>query len=160
MALPSFFPHIIALLPRTEIKTAIIDELWLFTMDGLPIVSLLQGGNVSIKGGSSIDPTLLGALLSAIKTVSQHLIKDGELNAFSVGSYKYSLVNCMKDHIMVVGRSTVSVKDKDLKKLFITIIGFFEGMYTLEEITNWNGDITLFNNYRDKLELYFKMSDL
>ena len=35
-----------------------------------------------------------------------------------------------------------------------------DDMFSLEDINNWDGDVSFFDKFKDKVDLYFKMADL
>ena len=40
------------------------------------------------------------------------------------------------------------------------IINFFEDMYTIEDIKSWDGKVSYFDKFKDKLQLYFDVSQI
>lgn len=129
----------------------LLDELWVFSRAGVPIVDFSKEERV--------DKTFLGFFISAIKTFSRS-VSGRELKAFNIGSNKYSCIHCLKDEIVLVCRSPLDVNKKKIQKVCSVIGKMFEKMFSIEEITNWNGDIDFFNEFKHKLDLYFRMSDI
>ncbi|MFX1345916.1 MAG: hypothetical protein ACFFAI_12475 [Promethearchaeota archaeon] len=128
-----------------------LDELWVFSKAGVPIVDFSKEENV--------DKTFLGFFISAIKTFSKK-VSGRELKGFRIGNNKYSCIHCMADEIVLVCRSPLDVNKKKIQKVCSVVGKMFEKMFSIDEITNWNGDIDLFNEFQHKLDLYFRMSDI
>ncbi len=129
----------------------LLDELWVFSRAGVPLVEFGKEGKV--------DKALLGCFISAIQSFSQQT-SGKKIKSFNVGKNKFTCAPCFQDNIILVCRSPLEVKMKDLLKICEIISKLFEGMFNLEEITQWNGDLSLFDKFKNKLDLYFKMGDL
>ena len=139
----------------------IVEELWIFTRDGVPIFEIIHSKDSKHdKHGGKMDNVLLGGFVSAIKSLSQGLSGNAGLNSFSFGKDKYIITTCLKDKIMIVSKSNADIQDKKIKKFFKIITKFFEDLYNVDEVLNWNGDAEFFKRYKDKLEMYLKMSSL
>ena len=129
----------------------LLDELWVFTRGGVPIVDFSKEDHV--------DKTFLGFFISAIKTFSKK-ISGRELKGFNIGNNKYSCIHCMKDEIVLVCRSPLEVNKKKIQKVCSVIGKMFEKMFSIDVISNWSGDLDFFNEFHHKLDLYFRMSDI
>lgn len=129
----------------------LLDELWVFTRGGVPIVDFSKEDHV--------DKTFLGFFISAIKTFSKK-ISGRELKGFNIGNNKYSCIHCMKDEIVLVCRSPLEVNKKKIQKVCSVIGKMFEKMFFIDDISNWSGDLDFFNEFQHKLDLYFRMSDI
>jgi len=129
----------------------LLDELWVFSRAGVPIVDFSKEG--------SVDKTFLGFFISAIKTFSQ-AASGRELKAFSIGQKKYSCIHCMDDQIILVCRSPLYVDKKKIKKICKVIGKMFEDMFKIDDIEKWDGDLSFFNTFKHKIDLYFRMADL
>ena len=68
----------------------------------------------------------------------------------------------LKDNIYLVGKCNLKVKDKVVRKIFEIFSQFFEELYTVDEIMShkWDDDLTFFDIFKDRVDLYFKMSNL
>ena len=53
-----------------------------------------------------------------------------------------------------------TVKDKKIKKMFKLIADFFEDLYSFDDIVSWNGDPSIFDKFKDRIDVYFEMYDL
>ena len=129
----------------------LLDELWIFSRSGVPIVEFSKKGTV--------DKTFLGFFISAIKTFSQQ-VSGRELKGFNVGKNKYSCIHCMDNEMVLVCRSPLDVNRKQINKICDVIGKMFEELFSIQDLDNWDGDLAFFDNFRHKLDLYFKMGDL
>ncbi|MHA1273928.1 MAG: hypothetical protein ACTSQS_10890 [Promethearchaeota archaeon] len=130
---------------------SIIQEVWIFTKDGIPIVEYCKE--------DCINESLLGGFLSAIKTFSKEISGEG-IESFTMNEYKFIIHTCCNNHALVVCRAPIDIKDKKVEN-FCKIIGkMFEESYTPEELKKWSGDCSHFDNFKNKLENYFKLANL
>ena len=66
----------------------------------------------------------------------------------------------MKDKIILVCRSPLYIDKKKIGKICNVIGKMFQDMFSIEDIEKWDGDISFFNTFKTKLDLYFRMADL
>ena len=131
--------------------SSIIKDLWIFSRDGIPIVEVFNN--------SKVDSLLLGAFLSALESFSLE-VTGADIRSFSFGDNKFILTSFLKGNIYLVSRCDIKVKTKKVMKVFEIITEFFEESYTINDIENWDGDLSLFDRFKDRIELYFQMSEL
>jgi hypothetical protein len=130
---------------------SILDEIWIFSKDGIPIVDFARIGGV--------DKSMLGSFISAIKVFVNEVSK-GQLRSINVGNDKYTFTTCIQNEVILVCKSPIDIKDKAIQKITKFIANIFDDMFSLEDITNWDGDVSFFDKFKDKVDLYFKMADL
>jgi hypothetical protein len=106
----------------------------------------------------SIDKPLSNFFL-VLKNVMKE-ISDHKLQSFKLGSDQYTCVSCCDDHLILISKTPPSIKEKHIAKLFKVIGEMVENLYSSEDIRNWNGDVSFFNDLNTKLEIYFNLSDL
>ena len=130
-----------------------IENLWIFSKEGIPIVEIFHN--------TELDSSLLGSFLAAIDDFSKK-IGASDLKSVNIGVGKFILTSCLKDNIYLVGKCNVKVKDKVVRKIFKIFTQFFEELYTVDEILShkWDNDVTFFDIFKDRIELYFQMSEL
>lgn len=128
-----------------------IEDLWIFNKDGTPMVEVLN--NVKV------DAALFGPFLSAIGSFSEHL-SGKALKSFSLENYKFTILPCMDSRVVLVARCKTDIKEKTLAKTLNILKDFFENMYTSEEVLNWDGDVSTFSKFKDRIDLYIKMAQL
>jgi len=130
---------------------SLLDEIWIFSKDGIPIVDFARIG--------SVDKSMLGSFISAIKTFVREISK-GQLKSINVGNDKYTFTSCVQNEVILVCKSPLEVKDKKIQKICKLIADIFDDMFSLDDINNWDGETSFFDKFKDKIDLYFKMADL
>ena len=128
-----------------------IDDLWIFKKDGVPLVEVLNN--------AKMDSSLLGIILTSLKSFSEE-VNGKSLESLTIGNKKFTIIASLKNDIFIVGRTEIKVKDRKIMKSLEIIKEFFEDMYNINDIYEWNGDVSLFKKFKDKIELYFEMLDL
>lgn len=129
----------------------IFQELWIFSREGIPLADFCED--------DVMDKNLLGPFLSAIKSYAHKLTK-AELQSFTIGNFKFTCISALNGKVFLTGRTPSKTKDKTLKKACSIICKIFEDMYDPSGIENWDGDLSFFDRFKDKLDLYFKVSSL
>ncbi|MFX1410362.1 MAG: hypothetical protein ACFFA6_08415 [Promethearchaeota archaeon] len=130
---------------------SLLDEIWIFSKDGIPIVDFARIG--------SVDKSMLGSFISAIKTFVREISK-GQLKSINVGNDKYTFTSCVQNEVILACKSPIEVKDKKIQKICRLIADIFDDMFSLDDINTWDGDTSFFDKFKDKIALYFKMADL
>lgn len=138
-------------MPKNSKMSSVLEELWIFSRAGIPIVE--------ISKDTRLDKFLMGSFISAIKIYSQHLSEEG-LNCFILENHKFILKSMMDGNAILVCRTDVNMKDKKIDKQCDVIARIFEELYKPEDVKNWDGTLSYFDEFKEKLELYFKMSNL
>ena len=131
--------------------SSIIKELWIFSNAGIPIVE--------ISKDTGLNKYLMGSFISAIKSYAQHL-SEKRLNSFILENYKFILKSVLDNNAILVCMCDVNIKDKKIHKQCDVIARIFEEIYKPDDIKNWDGEVSYFDRFKEKLELYFKMSNL
>ncbi len=130
---------------------SILKELWIFSKEGIPLTQFCEE--------DSLDETLIGGFISAIKSYTQQLA-DGGLQSFKMVDDKFTLMPTLQGNVILVCRSSSKTKEKKVQQICEVICKIFEDLYDVNDLKNWNGDLSLFDKFRDRLDLYFKMSNL
>ncbi len=138
-------------MPKNSKMSSVLEELWIFSRAGIPIVEFSKD--------TGLDKFLMGSFISAIKLYSQHLSEEG-LNCFILENHKFILKSMMDGNAILVCRTDVNMKDKKIDKQCDVIARIFEELYKPEDVKNWDGTLSYFDEFKEKLELYFKMSNL
>jgi len=132
--------------------SSIIKELWIFSKEGIPIIE--------ITDDTKLDKYLMGSFISAIKTYSQHLSEKGGLNCFIMENCKFTVKSALYGNSILVCKTESDIKEKKITKICNVIVRIFEELYDVDDLKNWNGDLAFFDKFKEKIELYFKMSNL
>ena len=129
----------------------IVEELWIFSSNGIPLIEIFKN--------TQIDNVLIGGFLSAMKSFAKE-VSGKSLNSFTFGNNKFYIASSLEEHIFLVGKYDAKVKEKKIQKVMEIIINFFEDMYTIKDIEDWDGKVSYFDKFKDKLKLYFDVSQV
>ena len=125
----------------------IIEEIWLFTRDGLPIAEFCSN--------ASLDRSIVGGLVSAIKSVSQTLTTKG-LQGLILEDNKIVFFSALQGTVIMVCRTNSKVKDKKIDKIGSDVIKILEDLYEPDDILNWNGTVKFFDKFKERLKSELK----
>lgn len=127
--------------------TKIFEELWIFTNGGLPILEFSQN---EVK-----DRRMIGAFLTAIKAFSTQFSPKG-LQNLTLEKDRVTFISALQDNVMIVCRTNSNVKMKKINAAIVYILKMFEGLYTINDVVTWDGDITFFNEFKERLFNYLE----
>ena len=128
----------------------ISDDIWIFSKEGY--------GMVNFNDQEQLSEDLLGSFVKTIKDFGQ--LSGTDLRSVTLNNLKYTCMSCCENHAFIVYRTRSSVKDKKIAKSCLLVKDLLEDMYEMDEIINWKGDPSYFDNFKRKLDLYFKMCNL
>ncbi len=126
---------------------SIIRDFWLFSKDGLPIAEF--------TGEQTLDKSIIGGLVSAIKIYSQQITSKG-LQSLLLEDNKFTFLSVLQGNAILVLRTSSKIKDKKIQKVCNSIAKMFEELYDADDIIKWDGDVTFFDKFRAKLDNYIK----
>ncbi|MHA1148311.1 MAG: hypothetical protein ACTSR8_08700 [Promethearchaeota archaeon] len=130
----------------------LIDELWILSIDGRPLVNFCKEG--------IMDESLICCFFSAITAFSYELAGKEGLKSITLQEYKFTYSPCCDGKALLVCKSNADVKDKKIYKICKIIKNILEDLHSGESINNWDGDLSYFEEFKNRLNLYFKMSNL
>ena len=128
-----------------------LKELWILTRDGLPLVCFTEEGADS--------ENLVCGFISALQSFCNELTSD-DLRIIQLQDEKITMSTCLDETALIVCKTTGKIKEKKIQKMTNMIKNMFEKMYKAEDLKDWNGDLSLFDNFRNRISLYFKLVDL
>jgi hypothetical protein len=102
----------------------------------------------------SIDEQLFGALMSALNSFAEELAKGG-LSSFELSNKRFTILKRDKFHF--VATSDKKVKNKKLAQELQLISDKFFELYCLV-LDNWDGEISLFENFGKEIEDSLEMT--
>ena len=126
---------------------SIIKEFWLFSKGGLPIVEF--------SGEQTLDKSIIGGIVSAIKIFSQQLSSKG-LQSLLLEKDKFTFISSHEGNAILVCRTSSKIKNKKIQKLCKEIVGIFEELYGADAIISWDGDVKYFDKFKENLKKFFK----
>ncbi len=128
-----------------------IEAIWIFTKDGIPLIAF--------SGKKGVNSALMGGFLSALKGFSTTMT-GGNFSSFTSSGSLFTLVPCNNDNVLIFCRSPLKTKEKKILNVCRSISNMFESCIGNLDFTNWNGEISVFDDFKRHLKLYFKMSNL
>jgi len=126
---------------------SIIRDFWLFSKDGLPIAEF--------TGEQTLDKSIIGGIVSAIKIYSQQITSKG-LQSLLLEDNKFTFLSVNQGNAILVCRTSSKIKEKKIQKVCNSIVKMFEELYDADDIIKWDGDVKFFDKFREKLENYIK----
>ena len=129
---------------------SISNDFWIFSKEGHPMINF--------NSREQLSEDLLGSFVRTIKDLGK--LSGKELQSVTLGNYKYTCLSCCENNAFIVHRAQSSIKDKHIAKKCTAVKDLFEEMHQVNNIACWDGDISHFDDFKKKLDLYFKMSEL
>jgi len=108
----------------------------------------------------AMDKSLICGFFSAITAFSYELSGKEGLKSITLQDYKFIYSPCCDGKALLVCKSETSIKDKKIFKIAKVIKSILEDLHSGDHIENWDGDLSCFDEFKNRLDLYFKMSDL
>jgi len=81
-----------------------------------------------------------------------------KLRVFNVGWGKYCCYFFYDDEIIIIYQAIMKMKDKKILKTCEIIENMFIELLPIDKIREWDGNYALFENFINRLKVYFKMS--
>ena len=120
--------------------TKVVQDLWILSDSGIVLFSRVFNPKVNEQ--------LFGALMSALNTFANEL-SSGGLSSFELSSIRFTIMKYNKT--MFVCNSAKKSNEKhvmdEIKKISQK---FFE--HYGDELENWDGDVSLFEDFEEKIE--------
>jgi hypothetical protein len=112
---------------------------------------LFQGGTVIFQRtyGNQIDAQLFGGFMSALNTFAQQIYDKG-LSGFELGNLVF-FCKKEKDLLFIINTDKKANKKQVYSELEILINKFVKS-YPPEIFNNWKGDVSIFENFKNKIE--------
>jgi len=129
-----------------------IEEIWVFSREGIPLLNFSKE--------KCLNESLMGAFISALKSFVKELSKKNDLKSINLADHKFTLLSCCEDSAILVIRTKSDIGDRKIKKLCKILIEIFENLYDKNDIISWDGNQDRFNTFKEKVEVYFKLSNL
>ncbi|MBD3340399.1 MAG: hypothetical protein GF353_14890 [Candidatus Lokiarchaeota archaeon] len=128
-----------------------LTQIWLFLKDGRVVFEFPEN--------TERDNTDFGRFVSTIKNFSKEL-SGTDLHSFNMEKCKYTCLSFMGENLILVGRSRLEISVKKIRKFFDIFVKMFKELYKIEDILNWDGNKSIFEEFKKKLILYQKISNL
>ncbi len=119
----------------------IIQDCWILTSDGISVFSRLHD--------ESLNEQLFGALMSALNSFAEEIAKGG-LSNFQLSNKRFSIRK--RNNFIFVASSNPKVKEKKAISEMENIIEKFFDKYPEDILTNWDSDVSIFENFEESIE--------
>ncbi len=129
----------------------IVEELWLVTENGDPLFEYCKE--------APVDKSLITSFSKAILTFSKEATGQ-EMTSFDMGEYTYHMTSCIDPKVILLTRSSKSVKSKNIEKTCKVIIDMFLQLHKNDDVETLKNDPSKLAAFKQKLDIYFKMSNL
>ena len=140
----------------------IIDEFWIFSKEGEPIVNFYK--DPSLEGSFSYRfPELNKSTLEALKQMIAQNLGGPEQKKRKTMKFESGLFNfaqCLSNDAIIFYKTDTNYKDKKVLNICKAVSDIFEEIYKFNQIKMWNGELSLFEKFRKRVSLLFKMSSL
>ncbi|MHA1931808.1 MAG: hypothetical protein ACW96X_04660 [Promethearchaeota archaeon] len=142
--------------------TTFLEEFWIFSKDGIPYVNFFKE-NLS---NSHFNHRHFNGEAEIAKKVGSMLISEEQSLAkknlifFEYKNSQYIITSCLNGYLHLVLKSSLEVKVKKLNNISKIIGGMIKSLYMTRDFREWEGDLKKFDNFKKKIDLYFKMSSL
>ena len=142
--------------------TTFLEEFWIFSKDGIPYVNFFKE-NLSnshfnhrhFNGEAEITQKVGSTLVSEEQSLAKK-----NLIFFEYKNSQYIITSCLYGYLHLVLKSSLDVKVKKLHNISKIIGDMIKSLYMVKDFREWEGDLKKFNNFKKKIDLYFKMSSL
>ncbi len=128
-----------------------IEEISIITKEGIPLVGF------SSKKIS--DSLLAGKILTDLGRISTEM-SCGDLQSFSMFDSKFISIPCIENDVIIFCKCPLKTKERKIKKICQVISKMFIKSTKNLDFNKWDGDVSLFDDFKKHLEIYFKMSNL
>ena len=130
---------------------SIIEEIWILTSKGIPFIHLSRIQNP--------DEIPIGGFLSAMREVCAQM-SNTDFQTFSMADSKFISIPCCNNDVMIFSKSPNKAKDKKIVKICKAISNVAEDYIRDIDFNKWDGDISYFDDLKEQIILYFKMSNV
>ena len=127
-----------------------LDELWILNESGACMF------NYAVN--SKMDPLLFGSFFTAINQFGKQC-SDTAIDDITMGQNFLMSVFLPDYHTTIVGRSTHTKKRKNMKKMLKEISVKFITHFSTQQITQWDGNLEIFDDFGTYIEEFFKRSE-
>ena len=119
----------------------VLQDIWILTEAGIVIYHRVFD--------EKVDDQLFGGLMTALNSFAEELVKEG-LSNFELQDKRYTLLR--RRSYLFIANSSKKVKEKKVMVELNLIADRFFRLYPEEFLRNWDGDVTLFQNFEKEIE--------
>jgi hypothetical protein len=140
----------------------IIEEFWIFSKEGDPIVNFYKDPSL----GSSFNyrfPKLDQSTLAEIKEMIHINISNTSKKKIDIMRFEDKIFNfgqCLQNDAVIFYKTEGTHKEKKILNICKAVSDQFEEIYKFNQIKMWEGDLSIFEKFRKRISLLFRMSSL
>lgn len=121
--------------------TKVIQDIWILDDNGIVLFSRVFH--------EKVETQLFGALMSALDSFA-HQLSDEGLNNFEISNMRFTLIK--KRHFLFIANSSKKFKEKKVILELNTISQKFISQYPDEFFKEWDNDVSIFIDFKNKIE--------
>lgn len=125
-----------------------IDEFWIINEGGLCLYT------ISVENESNLDLGLFSGFVTAIDRFGENL-SNNKIQKLKLGKNLIVFKKNSKNNLLFVG-STIKSSEKKLRKILDEIERKFLAKYSNGLISNWDGDLSIFEDFSEEIKRLFR----
>jgi hypothetical protein len=118
----------------------LLQDIWILTEHGITLFSRVFN--------PKLNEQLFGALMSALNAYAEKIVEGG-ISSFELSDVRFTIVK--KKELLFIANSNKKIKDSKVIQELKSISDKFLEQYS-EELKNWDGEISRFSNFEEKIE--------
>ncbi len=119
----------------------LIQDLWILQKQGVVLFERVFD--------QRMDAQLFGSFISALNMFAMNLDKDG-LSNFELSNKRFIIAE--KNGLLFITNCSLKTKVKDTQVELQKIVKKFFDLYSKEQVDNWDGNTTMFDDFSNKIE--------
>ncbi|MHA1985477.1 MAG: hypothetical protein ACW98D_02460 [Promethearchaeota archaeon] len=142
--------------------TTLLEEFWIISKDGIPYVNFFKEdiSNSHFNPRTFNKDAEITQKVESVLVLEEKNLSKKNLIVFEYKNSRYIITSCLNGYLHLVLKSTLDVKVKKLHNISKIIGDMIKSLYMVRDFREWEGDVKKFENFRKKIDLYFKMSSL
>ena len=120
--------------------TKILQDIWILNPGGICMFKRVYD--------EKVDTQLFSGFISALDTFAI-TFDEGGLSNFELKGKKFTIIK--NDNYLFVANYDKNLSHKKASSELATIVNKFFNTYEFDEITNWKGDVSFFNGFKDEI---------
>lgn len=140
----------------------ILEEFWIFSKEGEPIVNFYKSNSLDSSFNYRF-PELDQSTLSKIKEMIRLNVSNTNQKKRETMKFENNIFNfaqCLQNDAVIFYKTDNTYKEKKILNICKAVSDQFEEVYKFNQIKVWDGDLSIFEKFRKKISLLFKMSNL
>lgn len=119
----------------------VIQDFWIITEGGIVVYDRVYD--------EAVDPQLFGALMSAVNHFAEEIANSG-LSNLELSARRFTIKK--RENALFIATSDKKLKPKKVMQELDGIMDKFFIIYSKDLLDNWDGDISMFENFNEEIE--------